>query len=291
MSPVVDSHLHLFRRATDEFPRATFERMAEADREELAERLIEAMDQIGVDHAVVVPLSKEDHYLAEVLLTHAGRFAGIGVFDHDRPDDVRAIAARHAATGFQGLRFFGLQADESSTFDTLTSAPVLEYMARHGLVVWFYGDIVQLRALDRVMERLPELRVVLNHCGFLPDMHAEMKIDDHLRPHFDVQLPPPGLTAVEEMAARRPNLHVLISGFYAFSREPYPYADLTDVARRLLTAFGPARMLMASDWPWIRDEPGYARVLGLVDEFYPELSPADRALIRGGTAAHLFGFG
>lgn len=290
MSPVVDSHLHLFRRVSDEFPRATFERMAEADREELAERLIHAMDAVGVDHAVVVPLSKDDEYLAEVLREHGDRFAGVGVFDHEHPDDVAAIAERHAATGFRGLRFFGLQADATSTPDTLACTPVLEYMASHGLVVWFYGDLVQLRALDLLMQRLPELQVVLNHCGFLPDIHTEMQVDDHLRPHFEVDLPPAGLPTVEELAARHSHLHVHFSGLYAFSREPYPYRDLTDVAARLLAAFGPQRMLMASDWPWIRDEPGYAEVLGLVDIFYPDLPPGDRAMIRGGVAARLFGF-
>lgn len=290
MSPVVDSHLHLFKRATETFPRATFERMADADREELAERLIEAMDDAGVDHAVVVPLSKEDQYLAEVLREHGDRFAGVGVFDHDRPDDVHAIADRHTSTGFRGLRFFGLRAESTSTPDTLDCTPVLEYMAHHGLVVWFYGDIVQLRALDLLIERFPELNVVLNHCAFLPDIHAEMQVDEHLRPHFEVDLPPAGLATVEELAARHPNLHVHFSGLYAFSREPYPYRDLTDVANRLLRAFGPRRMLMASDWPWIRDEPGYGEVLGLVDVFYPDLSAGDRAMIRGGVAARLFGF-
>lgn len=290
MSPVVDSHLHLFRRVSDAFPRATFDRMAEADREELAERLIETMDAVGVDHAVVVPLSKDDRYLAEVLREYGNRFAGVGVFDHDHPDDVTAIAERHATTGFRGLRFFGLQADATSTPDTLECTPILEYMAHHGLVVWFYGDLVQLRALDLLMQRLPELQVVLNHCGFLPDIHAEMQVDEHLRPHFEVDLPPAGLSSVEELAARHPHLHVHFSGLYAFSHEPYPYRDLTEVATRLLASFGPQRMLMASDWPWIRDEPGYAEVLGLVDVFYPNLSPDERAMIRGGTAARLFGF-
>jgi L-fuconolactonase len=290
MPLVVDSHLHLFRRVTEQYPRTTFERMADESREERVERLIDAMDAAGVDRAVVVPLSKEDHYLAEVLSEHGDRFAGVGVFDHDRPDDVAAIADRHTSTGFKGLRFFGLQADMSSTPDTIACTPVLEYMARNGLVVWFYGDLVQLRALDLVMERLPELEVVLNHCAFLPDIHTEMQIDEHLRPHFEVQLPPLGLSTVEELAARHPNLHVHFSGLYAFSREPYPYRDLTDVAHRLFAAFGPHRMLMASDWPWVRDEPGYAEVLGLVDVFYPDISAGDRAMIRGGVAAKLFGF-
>jgi predicted TIM-barrel fold metal-dependent hydrolase len=290
MSEVVDGHLHLFRRVSDVYPRTTYAVMAEADREELAEKLIPAMDAAGVDRAIVVPLSKEDDYLREVLLGFPGRFAGVGIFDHDRPDDVAGVEARLAVTDLQGLRFYGLDAVADSTPDTLSCFPVLDVMAQRGMVVWFYGDLVQIRALGLVMDRLPTLKVVLNHSAFLPDIHSEMRVDEHRRPHFEVELPPPGLPVVEAMAAAHPNLYVHFSGQYAFSGEPYPYRDLEDVAVRLHRAFGANRMLMASDWPWIEFEPGYAAVLRVVDELLPNLTPDERDDIRGRTALTLFRF-
>lgn len=290
MPQTIDAHLHLFRAYSDEYPRTVYDTMAEADREELAEKLLAAMESAGVDHAMVVPLSKEDDYLRDVLATFPGRFAGVGIFEHERPDDVTSLERRLAATDLQGLRFYGLAADESTTVETLTSFPVFELMAERSMVVWFYGDVVQLRLMDRVMDRLPDLKVVLNHSGFLPDMHAEMQIDAHRRPHFDVELPPSGLPMVESLAAEHGNLHVHFSGHYAFSAEAYPYRDLEDVSQRLLAAFGANRMLMASDWPWIEFEPGYERIIGMVDELLPDISPAERDAIRGGTAAALFRF-
>lgn len=290
MTKVVDAHLHLFRTDRPEHPRATYAIMAEADREELAERLLVAMDSAGVDHAVVVPLSKEDHYLREVLHRYPGRFGGIGFYDHARPDSVDELAARLALTPMNGLRFYGLDADSDTTPDTLACFPVIELMAERGLIMWFYGDQVQLGVLDQILERLPDLRVVMNHSAFLPDITTEMVVDEFKRPHFDVELPPPGLVDVERLAARFPNLHVHFSGQYAFSKEPFPYLDLKGVAERLLRAFGADRMLMASDWPWIEFEPGYAKVLSLVDHLLPDISADERAAIRGGTAARLFGF-
>lgn len=290
MPTVVDGHLHLFRKVSTEFPRVTYDVMAEADREELADRLIVAMDDAGVDHAVVVPLSRHDHYLGEVLRSFPGRFAGVAIFDHDQPDDVAALEVRRSATPFQGLRMFGLRAVEGSTPETIDCFPVLQWMTEHGLVVWFYGDLVQLHALDLVMRRLPNLKVVLNHLAFLPDIHAEMRVDARRRPHFEVDLPPAGLLAVEAMAAAHGNLHVHFSGHYAFSKQPYPYRDLADVAGRLHQAFGANRMLMASDWPWIEFEPGYPQVLGLVDQLLPDISTEERDSIRGETALGLFRF-
>jgi predicted TIM-barrel fold metal-dependent hydrolase len=290
MTKVVDAHLHLFRTDRPEHPRTTYAIMAEADREELAERLLAAMEGAGVDHAVVVPLSKEDHYLREVLTQYPGRFGGIGFYDHTRPDGVDGLAARLELTPMNGLRFYGLDAGPDTTPDTLACYPVIEMMAERGLIMWFYGDQVQLGVLDQILERLPNLQVVMNHSAFLPDITTQMAIDEFKRPHFDVELPPPGLVAVERMAAKYANLHVHFSGQYAFSKQPFPYLDLQDVAERLLQAFGADRMLMASDWPWIEFEPGYAQVLSLVDHLLPGITADQRAAIRGGTAARLFGF-
>lgn len=287
--PVVDAHLHLFDAATERRPRAIYPGMADAERVEPAERLLAAMADAGVDLAVVVPLSKEDDHLAEVLREHLGRFVGVGIFEHDRPDDVDGLERRLARCDLRGLRFYGLGAETDQDIRTLAVYPVMEAMADRGMVVWFYGDEVQLAAMGAIMDLLPSLRVVLNHSGFLPDMHAEMQIDRHGRPHFDVVLPPPSLSLVEAMAGRYEHLFVHFSGHYAFSHEGWPYRDLTEVAERLVASFGVGRMMRASDWPWIRDEPGYGRILDVDLELLPDLGADERAMLRGGTAARLFG--
>jgi predicted TIM-barrel fold metal-dependent hydrolase len=288
-TPVVDAHLHLFGPSTTDRPRAVYPGMADADRSEPAERLLAAMAEVGVDHAVVVPLSKEDDHLAEVLRDHPGRFTGVGIFEHERPDDVAGLEARLARCDLRGLRFYGLGVESGVDVRSLAVYPVMELMAERGMVVWFYGDEVQLAAMGEIMDRLPSLRVVLNHSGFLPDMHAEMRIDEHRRPHFDVVLPPPSLSVVEAMAHRYERLFVHFSGHYAFSHQGWPYRDLTEVAERLVAAFGVSRMMRASDWPWIRDEPGYGRILDVDRELLPSLDDDERAMLRGGTAARLFG--
>lgn len=290
MSKVVDAHLHLFKAVSEKFPRTEYPIMAEADREELAEKLLVEMANAGVDHAIVVPLSSDDEYLQEVLTRFPGKFAGVGVFDHSNLDGVKGIKKRLTKTRLQGLRFFGLEATVDCDVTKLSCYQVLELMSQSGMVVWFYGDLVQLETLKKVMTLLPKLKVVLNHCGFLPNMHAELKIDKHRRPHFDVQFPPVDLLVVEQMASEYSNLYVHFSGQYAFTHNEYPYSDFTEIAQRLHSSFGAKRMLMASDWPWIEFEPGYKQVLGLVDVLLPAISPTDRAAIRGETALSLFQF-
>ena len=286
----VDAHLHLFKALSDEYPRAIFEGMTPPEREEPAELLLEAMETAGVDRAVVVALSKEDRYLGEVLEQYPGKFVGVAVHDFEIEDPVESLRRRVETVGIQGLRLYGLDADPTEPAEAMAVFPLLQAMSDLAVKGWFYGPPDQVRALDKCLDVLPDLKVVMNHLAFLPDMEAELRIDEHGRPRFDIDLPPKGLELVETVAQKHASLYVLFSGHYAFSSKEYPYADLTEVARRIYAAFGADRMMMASDWPWIREKPGYEETLTLVDHLLPDIPGHDRNMIRGGTAMTLFTF-
>ena len=286
---VIDSHLHLFRAVSDAYPRAVYDVMAPAEREELAADLLAQMDTARVDRAIVVPLSSHDHYLAELLAEQPGRFAGVGVFDPGVADPAVDLERRLGELDLQGLRMFGL-GDPVEDVEELATFPMLSVMQERGVKLWFYADPEQLSMLDRVLELLPDLDVVLNHLGFCPDIHAELRFDEHKRPRFDnFPLPPPTIAAVERVA-RHPRVHVHVSGQYAFSQEEYPHADVQPVVDAIYRIFGAERMLWASDYPWIVPVPGYEEQLALVDHYLPDLAQAERDAIRGGTAASLFRF-
>ena len=287
---VVDAHHHLFKARTAEYPREVFEGMTPPDREEHVEEFLAAMAAAQVDRAVMAPLSKHDRYLGEVLEAHPGKFAGIGIFDFEDADPVGQVTRRADTIGMQGFRFYGLDGEPESDPRSLTVFPALEVMQERALKVWFYGSSDQVALLDGVMTLLPDLEVVLNHLGFCPDMWMELTIDEDRRPRFDIPLPADSLELIERVAAAHSNLYVHVSGHYAFSQTPYPYPDLQETVDRIYAAFGASRMLMASDWPWIQENPGYGETLALVDHHLPNLTTEERDAIRGGTAMSLFRF-
>ena len=138
--------------------------------------------------------------------------------------------------------------------------------------------------LELVLGELPELTVVLNHLGFWP---TELRVDEHGRPRFEGTYTAEGLEAVCGLA-RFPRVFVLCSGMYAFSTGPWPYDDLRPVTSAILDAFGPRRVLMATDFPWIRSEPGYAETIAAADVHLQHLGEAERARVRGENAMELF---
>jgi L-fuconolactonase len=282
---VVDGHLHVFLSRSERYPRDVHE-LYPPERQAPVEWLLEVMGAAGVDKAVLVPLSPHDDYLRECLRRFPGRFAGIGVHDPAIPDPTGDLHRRVEQSGIQGLRVHHLGDPNAASPEALETFPLLAALADAGLKLWFYAPPEQLELLGGVLEALPNLQVVLNHLGFCPRGY---QVDQHGRPRISSQLPPPTLPTVIELA-RFPNVYVMVSGHYAFSRERYPYRDLEPVVSAVYSAFGADRLLWASDFPWIVEEPGYAEQLALVDHFLPALTPSERTAILGGTTLELLRF-
>ena len=287
--PTIDAHLHVFEAVSDRFPRDVFEPLTPPERSARAEALLVQMERAGVDQAVVVAVSPHDEYLRHVLATYPTRFAGVAVAAPDASDPVADLHRRVETMGIQGLRVFSL-GDPEAAPESQPLFGLLAAMAELGVKLWFYAEVAQVTLLDRTLDLLPDLVVVMNHLGFCPSIWDEMRVDEHGRPRFDVPLPPSSLDTVVGLA-RHPNAYVHMSGQYAFTHLPYPYPDLGPVVERVYQAFGANRMMWASDYPWIETEPGYVETLELVDQHLPAIGAGERSAIRGGTAAGLFRFG
>lgn len=274
---VVDAHLHPFLPVSEAYPR-TVEPLFPADRSAPIELLGADMTAAGVDRAVLVALSPHDRYVAECVAGDPRRFAGVLV--HDPDEDGGAAIERIGSAGARGLRFMGLDARGITDPDALAAMPVLAALAEHDLVCWLYPRPDDLPILPGLLARLPGLTVMLNHLGFglaTADAGDRRSPDDAT---------PSTLETVCALAVH-PRVHVLVSGQYAFSTSPWPHLDVAPVARRLHDAFGAHRLLWASDWPWIREEPGYLAQLDLVDIHLPDLTESERAAVLGGTATAL----
>ena len=82
---VIDSHLHLFKACSKDYPRPVHPGLADEGREVLAQELIIVMEKAGVDNAGVVPLGPQDHYISELCSEFPGKFATVGIYIVDAP--------------------------------------------------------------------------------------------------------------------------------------------------------------------------------------------------------------
>jgi hypothetical protein len=151
-----------------------------------------------------------------------------------------------------------------------------------------------LAAPDEVAGRYPDLTLVVDHFGMLQPPATERDS-------------PPFRTLPELLAlARHPNVAVKFCGAPALSQQAYPYADVWPELEQVLEAFGPDRLLWASDISRFWGRIGFDTRIPNGEEEYDgkhtygealhylrdtdRLSRSDKEWLLGGTVQKLLGW-
>ena len=89
---------------------------------------------------------------------------------------------------------------------------------------------------------------------------------------------------------RYPNVFVKISHTWSISKQPYPWLDAQEYVKRLHQAFGPQRLMWATDWPIIEGFSQYAKALSVVRESMSFLNADDRHWMLSKTIERVWPF-
>jgi len=307
---LIDTHTHAWGADTDELPW----------RDELLppgwsgaythEELIADMDRVGVDEAVVVTNPcygrgpRANEYTMRAIEAHPDRLYGVGhtaYFDRD-PDGegyrsadpqalrqrVRQVVGHERMLGvrlYAALAYDELPTELDRTGDWITDdalTPVFEELRRRDACLYVFPKAEQLPFVADIAERYPDLDVVVDHVAY-PD---ETTAPDQ-----------PPWSAFEQVAQHE-NTHVKVSSLPRSAAEvageassdggPPTYPALHGYVRALLEWFGPERLLLGSDYPWMDQWADYAECLQWVDHV-EWLSARDAAWLRYRTFERLHG--
>jgi L-fuconolactonase len=125
-----------------------------------------------------------------------------------------------------------------------------------------------------VVDAHPDLRFVVDHAG-LPDI-ARGDWEDWL----------PGLQAL----ARREHVACKLSGLELMADwVQWSPGDLRPYQEAVLTAFGPERLMLGSNWPVCTVAGGYQRAVAAGLELVDGLAVHERAAVLGDTCRHWYG--
>lgn len=132
----------------------------------------------------------------------------------------------------------------------------------------------QLSAALATAQALPELRFVIDHIA---------------KPNIATGPEDAGWAAGMAPFGALPNVACKLSGMVTEAdwRRWRP-TDLAPYVEKVLTWFGPRRLLFGSDWPVSLLAASYDRVIGTVRELLAELPETDRSEIFGGTATMVY---
>ena len=252
---IIDPHVHVWRH-DPEFPFAAGARVP--DRDATPETLIGLMKANGVSKTVIIQVIHyryDNAYLASVLEQYPGTFLGVcrvDPLDPAAPDHLSELTEQ----GFRGVR---LSPSADASGDWIRGPLMLRLWKRCGelrVPMTVLAPITRMPDVGLLLEKMPELTVVIDHMADCPiDRPAELD----------------KLIALE----RYPNVFVKISHTWSISKQAYPWLDAQQHVKRLHHAFGPKRLMWATDWPIIEDRSTYSRALSVVRDEMHFLSAED----------------
>ena len=229
----------------------------------------------AIDATILVqaaPTIRETRWLLDLAAKTPFVAGVVGWTAFDAPDVADQIAALATERRLVGLRPMVQDEPDDDWLLRPALAPAFEAMIEHGLVFDALVLPRHLPRLVRVLERHPELRVVVDH-------GAKPRIRDGEIASW---------AAVLAGIAAHPQVSCKLSGLVT---EAAPDADLETLrpyVATLLELFGPRRLLWGSDWPVVNLAGGYDRWHDLAQEALGGLDAAAQADVFGGNAAHVY---
>ena len=274
----VDAHHHVWQLARGDYGWLTPD-LAAIYRDFTLDDLAPLLDDAKISTTVLVqaaPTVAETEFLLATAADSGGRVRGVvGWVDLAAPDAIATLSRLARNPLLKAIRPMLQDLPDPDWILRADVARALSALPDLGLRFDALVTLVQLPSLQRMLERHPDLAVVVDH-GAKPPI-----ADGRWQPWAD------RIAAI----ARHPHVHCKLSGLATEAPPSWGPATLKRYVDHLLASFGPDRLLWGSDWPVVNLGGGYARWRAATDRLLETLSGDDRAAILGGNAARFYGLG
>jgi L-fuconolactonase len=276
--PQVDAHHHVWQLARGDYGWLTPD-LAAIHRDFTLDDLAQVSARAGVASTVLVqaaPTVAETEFLLATAARSNGLVRGVVGWVDLAAQDAAATMSRLAQDPLlKSIRPMLQDIPDPEWILRTEVDTALAAVQALGLRFDALVKVAQLPAVLRMLERHPDLAVVIDH-GAKPAIAA------------GAWHPWAGLI---DAVARHPRVHCKISGLATEAGPDWTADALRPWVEHLLQCFGPGRLMWGSDWPVVNLAGGYARWLAATDALLRPLDVIDRSAILGGNAARFYGLG
>jgi predicted TIM-barrel fold metal-dependent hydrolase len=276
---VIDTHCHVISDDLTGYPRSPIggkqSEWAES-RPVTADGMAARMDEAGIGQAVLVQATTAYGYDNSYVLDSAGRdpgrFVAVGTFDPLRPDAAAALEAATGDGGLAGVRLFTSGSTVPVQGEWFAAPETFAFWEKAGEL-----DVtvcLQMRLgpateqLRQVLERFPDVRVLLDHIGY-PGIAAS----------------PAGAGGEVAGLARHPNLYLKLT-HRNLERLQDAGKEAAGFLEPVVEAFGAGRIAWGSNCP--AAEQTLPELVRLAGEVLADLPEDAREEIFAGTARRLY---
>ena len=231
---IIDSQVHAYE---PDVPSRPWEGFLQGPDQATGDDMIKAMDEVGVDGALLVsPFSLYGYdasYALEVYSAHSDRFGLIKPFDVKSGNIREDLLEWASMPGVVGARLMisnsGLQGSEPGVGEMFLAASEADIPVN----VFCSGNLSVFKELAKTY---PNTRLVIDHLGleqpFVPPPPED--------PFSDID------QVIE--VSKCDNVSIKISGACTLSHKPFPYDDIWAPLERIFDAFGFERCMWGTDW-------------------------------------------
>ena len=276
--PWIDAHSHIWSTDLEKYPLRDHQTVeALQPRSFTDEELMAIAAPQGVGRVVLIQHyphhGYDNSYLIDTWRQHPDRFRIVGQIDSDQPH-VDQLMRKMLKTGVAGFRI----------------------SPRHEQPDWLNDDgmkqmwktAAETRQSMCCLINPSNIVEVSKSCQKYPD--TPVVIDHFARIGTDGTIHDNDLRNLCSLAAHK-LVRVKISAYYALGKKQPPYYDLVPMIKRLFEAFGPDRLMWASDCPYQLTEPNtYAASIALIRDHIDFVSPEERRKLLRSTAESTFFF-
>ncbi len=224
-----------------------------------------------VDACVAVaaePAEVETRFLSELALTHPVIRGVIGWIDLQDRNAVEKIAGLSSYTAIKGFKL------DSSGVDFSSLQPVMELMVQYSYSLDLkLSPNTNTPQLNDWIRSNPDQYFVLGQCGNPDTKH------------------PPSTEWIQQIKqlAKNQNLFCKVSGLFTPGNwKSWKPADFYPFLDTLFEAFGPNRLLYASDWPFILLSGSYVQWKSLMEKYTEHLKPEEKENFFGENAQRIY---
>ena len=272
----IDAHSHIWTPDTERYPLSAGFRRALMDPpsftpEELSAQAI----PVGVNRVVLIQMSfygYDNSYMLDAIAQSPDRYRGVAVIDQDQ-EHIPATMRELKGKGVRGFRIYPKDrpVDRWLSFDGMRA--MWTCGGEENLAMCCLMDTDGLPELDRMCTEFPDTPVVIDHL---------------CRVGVTGQILESDVRALCDLAKHK-KVTVKVSAFYALGQKKPPYHDLIPLIRRLCDAYGPDRLMWASDSPFqVVNGHSYKASINLIQTKLDFLKQADLDSLLWKTAERVF---
>lgn len=205
-------------------------------------------------------------------MKYPDRFAYLVRFDRDDPELDYLIGTVKKTPGRLALRVVPWTPEGFEQFGQGADEPVFAAAQKYGVPIFVLVP-GRTHLLEPYLKKFPDVQVIIDHCG------VNISFASQPADPFD------GFEQVFKMA-QYPNVALKWAHAPSLSSQPYPYNDLIPVLIKVVEAFGPERVMWASDHSQNKKFYSWAESLFYIRDT-KELAESDKVWILGKTARTL----